>query len=191
MTDLLELPTVRGSGMQGLSVEGYHRLGEAGMLSRNVELLRGIVVSKMPKSPLHELVAQKILELLLNKAPPGFCVRKEGPLTLPDSEPEPDVSVVAGRADDWATAHPSTAQLAVEVAVSSTALDESKAEIYAEAGIAEYWLVRPEARAIDIFTQPSGGQYLSKITVTENQTLRSASLPGVEFQVADALPSRR
>ena len=58
MTALLELPAFR-ERVHGLSVEDYHRLGELGILSRDVELLRGIVVTKMPKTPLHELVAQK------------------------------------------------------------------------------------------------------------------------------------
>jgi len=36
--------------------------------------------------------------------------------------------------DDWAAAHPSTAHLVVEVAVTSQLIDESKAGIYAETG---------------------------------------------------------
>ena len=84
-----------------MSVDEYHRAGDAGVLSEEVELLRGIVVTKMPKSPLHEFVAQKLTDLLLAMAPPGFKVRKEGPLTLRDSEPEPDISVVRGKAEDW------------------------------------------------------------------------------------------
>ncbi|MGA2864723.1 MAG: Uma2 family endonuclease [Verrucomicrobiota bacterium] len=187
MTTLLELPAVR-ERVQGLSVEGYHRLGELGMLSEEVELLQGIVVAKMPKSPLHELVAQKLMRHLLAKVPKGFEVRREGPLTLRDSEPEPDLSVVQGKPDDWAAAHPSTAHLVVEVAVTSTALDEGKGEIYAEAGIPEYWLVRPEDRAVDLYRQPTSQGYLSKATLSEKDTLRCASIPGVEFPVAEILP---
>ncbi len=142
MTALLELPAFR-ERVHRLSVAEYHRAGETGLLSDDVELLRGIVVTKMSKSPLHELVIQKLIKRLLAQTPNGFEVRREGPLTLADSEPEPDLSVVRGAADDWATAHPSTAHLVVEVAVSSLPLDEGKAEIYAEAGILEYWLVLP------------------------------------------------
>src|SRR5262245_3154115 len=142
MTSLLELPAFR-ERVHRTSVEEYHRLGELGVLSEEVELLRGIVVTKMPKSPLHELVAQKLMQCLLATVPSDFVVRREGPLTLRDSEPEPDLSVVHGQPDDWAAAHPSTAHLVVEVAVSSAVLDEGKAEIYAEADIPEYWLVRP------------------------------------------------
>ncbi len=173
-----------------LSVEEYHRVGETGVLSEDVELLRGIVVTKMPKSPLHELVAQKLMEQLLAQVPSGFRVRPERPLTLRDSEPEPDLSVVHGRPDDWATAHPSTAHLVIEVAVTSTALAESKAEIYAEAGIPEYWLVRPEERVADVYREPTREGYLSKVTLSERDTCRCGSIPSVEFPVVDILPSR-
>ena len=188
MTALLELPDFR-ERVQGLSVAGYHRLGELGMLAENVELLRGIVVTKMSKSPLHELVCQKLMKRLLRLVPGGFEVRREGPLTLRDSEPEPDISVVRGQPDDWVKAHPASAQLVVEVALSSAALDEGKGAIYAEAGIPEYWLVRPAERAVDVYRQPASDGYRSKTTLTEKDTLRSANLPGVEFALIEILPA--
>ena len=154
MTSLLE-PLAFRDLVHRTPVEDYHRAGETGVLSDDVELLRGIVVTKMPKSPLHELVAQKLPKRLLAQVPNDFEVRRETPLTLRDSAPEPDISVVRGKPDDWATAHPSTAHLVIEVAVTSTALDEGKAKIYAEAGLAEYWLVRPEDRAVGVFREPA------------------------------------
>lgn len=187
MTSLLELPAFRAR-VHRMSVEEYHRAGETGVLSDDVELLRGIVVTKMSKSPLYELVSQKLMKRLLAQVPNGFEVRREGPLTLRDSEPEPDVSVVRGKADDWATALPSTAHLVIEVAVSSTALDEGKAEIYGEAGIQEYWLVRPEDRAVDVYREPTSEGFVSKTTLTEHDTLRCASIPGMEFAVVEILP---
>src|SRR5207249_9090410 len=111
-----------------MSVSDYHRAGEMGMLGEDVELLRGIVFKKMPKSPLHELVSQKLMLVLLAQVPKEFQVRRESPLTLRDSEPEPDVSVVRGKPDDWAKAHPRTAHLLVELAVGSVALDERLGE---------------------------------------------------------------
>ncbi len=183
MTALLELPAFR-ERVHPMSVETYHRLGEMGLLSEKVELLRGIVVTKMPKSPLHELVSQKLLKLLMAHVPDGFDVRPERPLTLRDSEPEPDLSVVRGSLDAWSRAHPKTAALVVEVAVTSAAVDEGKAEIYAEAGIPEYWLVRPEERTVDVYREPTKDGYLSKVTLTDKDTLRSTSLAGVEFPEA-------
>ena len=81
MTALLELPGFR-ERVHPMAVETYHRLGQMGVFCEKVELLRGIVVTKMSKSPLHELVCQKLMKLLLTQVPDGFEVRREGPLTL-------------------------------------------------------------------------------------------------------------
>jgi len=187
MTSLLESPAVREQ-VHRMSVEEYHRAGETGVLSEEVELLRGIVVTKMPKSPLHEFVAQKLTDLLLAKVPAGFKVRTERPLTLRDSEPEPDISVVMGKPEDWLAAHPSTAHLVIEVAVSSEVVDERKADIYAEAGIPEYWLVRPENRTAEIYREPTPDGYLFRRALTEHDALNCASFPALEFSVKEILP---
>jgi Uma2 family endonuclease len=189
MTALLDLAAVR-ERVHLMSVDEYRRAGESGVLSEDVELLRGILVTKMPKTPLHELVAGKLMEILLAQVPREFTVRRESPLTLRASEPEPDISVVKGKWDDWTKAHPGTAHLVVEVAVTTRVIDESKADIYAEAGIAEYWLVRPEDRALDIYRKATNDGYLSKQTLNENDRLRCAAISGVEILIADMLPAR-
>ena len=63
-----------------------------------------------------------------------YWIRPQMPLDLEDgsSDPEPDMSVVAGTPDDF-RAHPATALLAVEVADSSLSLDRKKAAYYAAA----------------------------------------------------------
>ncbi len=190
MTALLDLPSVR-SRVHPMSVDTYHRLAALGMVDENVELLRGIMVAKTSKSPLHELVAQKLMKHLLAQAPPGLEIRREGPLTLRDSEPEPDLSVVRGSPDDWAEAHPTTALLVVEVAVSSLELDRSKSAIYAEAGIPEYWMICPEDRAATLYRQPSPHGYLQQIAVTEAEPLSSTALPGFAVLLRDLLPAPR
>ncbi len=68
---------------------------EAGILhGRQVELLGGEIVEMSPEIPLHYTIAKrgaKYLEALLaGKAE----VRFNGPITLSDSEPEPDVAIV-------------------------------------------------------------------------------------------------
>jgi Uma2 family endonuclease len=189
MTALLEVPAVR-ERVHRMSVEEYHRAGETGVLSDEVELLQGILVTKMPKSPLHEFVAGKLMQLLLALVPKEFTVRRESPLTLRDSEPEPDISIVKGKWDDWVNAHPSTAQLVIELAITSQEIDVSKAVIYAEASIPEYWLIRPEQRMVDVFRKPTNGGYDSKQTLNEHDCLKCASIAGVEFKIGDILPAR-
>ncbi|MFM8703180.1 MAG: Uma2 family endonuclease, partial [Planctomycetia bacterium] len=95
-----------------------------------------------------------------------WFLRKEEPLTLADSEPEPDLAVVAGCPDDFRTAHPTTAALVVEVAIATLGIDRAKADVYAAAGIAEYWIVIPESRTVEIHRRPGPAGYGEKLTVS-------------------------
>lgn len=172
------------------SVEDYHAFGEAGFLHEDVELLQGVIISKMPKSPLHEYVAHVLRDLILSHIPPGFIVRHEAPLTIGNSEPEPDISVVKGKPLDWIASHPRTAALVAEIAISSVSIDEEKAHIYAEAGIPEYWLIRPEARELDLYREPTSVGYKSRTTLREGDLLHAVALLGLEFTVSDIFPPR-
>src|SRR5438876_83878 len=73
----------------------------------------------------------------------AWHARLHAPIALDeDSEPEPDVAIVAGKALDYLDGHPSSAALVVEVADSSLRLDRRlKSGLYARAGLAEYWIV--------------------------------------------------
>jgi Uma2 family endonuclease len=102
----------------------------------------------------------------------------------------PERSFLEGATSDWLRAHPTTAVLAVEVIISSAAVDEQKADIYAEAGISEYWLVRPENRTVEVFRKPTSDGYLSRFVLTDADTLSCESLPEGKIPVADILPAR-
>lgn len=160
MNAILEEPKVR-ERVHPWSVDDYHALGAAGCVGESVELLRGILVDKMSKSPLHCLICQRLVDLFRIQAAKigNLLVRQEQPLTFSDSEPEPDVAIVSGIPDDFAARHPSSASLVIEVAITSIEVDRGKAPIYAEAGIPEFWLVRPESSEIEVFTKPDNGVY--------------------------------
>jgi Uma2 family endonuclease len=158
MIEALENPALRRLA-QPISVDGYHLLRDVGLVGIKTELIHGVVVEKMSKSPLHTYLVNALLRLLSNSLPEGYWLRKEDPLSLADSEPEPDISVVAGRARDFKTSHPRSAAWVIEVAVSSLELDREKATIYAAAGIAEYWLVNAVARQVEVYREPRAGVY--------------------------------
>src|SRR5688572_10769605 len=158
MTAILEIPEVR-QRVSRLSVEEYHRLDEFNENGRRTELIRGMVIEKISKSPLHSALGKRLYDLILRRLPEGFVVWREDPLTFGDSEPEPDVAVVKGDENDFNDAHPSTAELVIEVAVSSAALDRENASLYAEAGVKEYWIVLGLPREVEVYSQPLNGLY--------------------------------
>jgi Uma2 family endonuclease len=110
-------------------------------------------------------------------------VRQEQPLTLKDSEPEPDIAVVPGSVEDYRSAHPSTAVLIIEVAVSSEDVDREKAELYASAGIEEYWLVLPQACAVEVFTDATDAGYANSQRFSERDTISPHSFPAMEIDL--------
>src|SRR5437773_3706826 len=171
MAAILEIPEVR-QRLSPLSVEEYHRLGEYNENGRRTELIRGFVIEKMSKSPLDRIIGSLLYDLLSKQLPRGYSIWKEEPLTFIDSEPEPDISVTIGNKIDFNKAHPSTAELVVEVAVSSAALDRENTSLYAEAGVKEYWIVLGKEGKIEVYLDPRDGQYQQKRIVGADETLQ-------------------
>jgi Uma2 family endonuclease len=184
MAAILELPEVR-QRVSPLSVEEYHRLGEFNERGRRTELIRGLVIEKVSKSPLHSTLGSLLYKLLLARLPAGFSVRKEEPLTFVDSEPEPDISVTRGGDRDFLDAHPTTAELVIEIAVSSPALDRENASLYAEAGVKEYWIVLGRERQVEVYRQPLNGRHQERFLFGANGTIKCSSLPGVRIPLAE------
>ena len=118
-----------------------------------------------------------------------WFVGKEDPITIGNSEPEPDISVIKGQLSDFRHAKPTTAQFVIEVAISSLALDRAKARDYVIARVPEYWIVVPEAetiRTIEVYRHPATGAYTEKLEVPAESTLESTALPGFSFNLRDA-----
>lgn len=185
--DMLALPEVRRQ-VHRMTVAEYQRLGAESAIEEKTELIRGVVIEKMSISPLHAWLVQLLVDWLKPRIGKGWCVRSELPVTLHDSEPEPDVSVVRGTLHDYRTAHPKTAALAIEIAVSSEKLDRLKAAIYAEAEIAEYWIVFAERGIVEVHRSPRDGQYNEMRILRPGESLEPLTFPGLAMPVAELFP---
>ena len=184
MTDLLDVPEIR-ERVSPLSVAEYHQLGEFNENGRRTELIRGILIEKMSKSPLHYGMIERVREILAGQVQPGWLIRQEGPLTLADSEPEPDLAVVYGSRGAFEIAHPTTAQLAIEVAVTSIVLDRAKANLYSQAGVSEYWIVCPQEKRVEVYRAPGVAGYADCSTFAPPAVLECAALPWARLNLAE------
>jgi Uma2 family endonuclease len=113
-------------------------------------------------------------------------LRSEQPITCPDSEPEPDISVVRGTESDFLADHPRTAELVVDVCVTSHDYDHSKLRAYATAGVKECWLVLGPEKKIEVYRQPKDGQFTEPAFHGSGGTLTSEALPDLTLPL-DAL----
>ncbi len=174
--------------------EQYYAMSEQGVFgSVRTERLKGEIVV-LPAVNWSHVVGCRKTETALEAAFAGVAwINARNPTPTEDSDPEPDVMVVPGRFEDY-TDHPTTALLVAEV--SATTLDKDmtvKAEIYATAGFAEYWIVDIDNRRLLVYRDPrplppGGVAYRSLTELGEADTVSPLAAPAATIRVADLLP---
>src|SRR6266849_5276419 len=136
----------------------YERLIDHGFLDEDdpIELLDGLLLVKEPQHSPHRTAVLLVAKALERGFGEGWFVQTQSPIILDDrSEPEPDVCVVRGSTRDYADAHPTRPALIVEVAQSGFApARRLKAAAYPGAGIAEYWILNPDDRVLEVYLEP-------------------------------------
>ena len=162
---------------------------------QRVRLIRGVLVQEPPMNPPHATALYKTTKALERAFPAGHVVRAQLPLNLdPFSRPHPDVAVAAGSFEDYAAEHPTTAVLVVEVADDTLFQDTTEqAELYASAGIADYWVVDIPNRRLRVFRDPApipdgGAAYRDDRAYAPGETVAPLAAPAAAVPVADLLP---
>lgn len=186
------------------TVEQYHAMIDTGILGENdrIELLEGGILRMSPKGPRHVFTVQELSARLAPLLPADWHLRAQDPLTLADSEPEPDLAIVRGSRRDYAARHPGAGEigLVIEVADGWLELDRGvKQRVCAAAGIPVYWLVNLAARNVEVFSLPSTGDeetpasYQSR-RVFDDPSAIEIDLDGQrlgEIRVGDLMPAAR
>ena len=169
-----------------ISVEQYHAMGEAGILTTDdrVELLDGVLVGKPMQGPTHVEVVEELYEACRSRCPNDGYVRQEKPVTLAESEPEPDIAVAKGRRQDYRGRHPSGGDclLVIEVSDSTLGRDLFKADAYASGGVPQYWIVDLAGGRLIVHSQPTADGYRSVVEADAAEV----ALPGGPLRVAVA-----
>jgi Uma2 family endonuclease len=177
----------------------YDRLIECGFFQPRdpIELVGGQLIVAEPQGSYHFASIRATEEVLRAAFGPGWDVRGQGPLALDEeSEPEPDVAVVAGSFRDYVGQHPSRPALVVEVSEASLALDRvHKGSLYARAGLADYWIVNLVDRALEVHREPVpdpaapfGWRYRSVEVLGPEASVSPLALPSASIRIADLFP---
>jgi Uma2 family endonuclease len=165
----------------------YERLvAEGAFGDERVELLGGVIVEISPRDPRHAFAIERLNALLVPLARGKASLRPQlSFVASDDTVPEPDLTLVS--LADYSIAHPTRAFLVIEVANSSLRMDRSiKAEIYARAGVPEYWVVDLVGRCVEVRTEPEAGVYTKLETARPGQMLAVRCLDA-EVDVSDFL----
>jgi Uma2 family endonuclease len=163
----MEVDLMVNTQIRQLTSTEYYGMMESGIIreGERVELILGQIFTMAAKGTRHTVTTTRLLKTLLMLVGEQAIVRCQDPITLPNnSEPEPDIAIVRLRADEYIHSHPSPEDiiLVIEVADSTIKFDrETKAPLYAAAGISEYWIVNLLDDRLEIYRQPEGDIYTS------------------------------
>ncbi len=80
----------------------------------------------MPKNPARRLTTQLVREAVTRILPPGWYVDAQEPITLPDSEPEPDVVLVRGERRHYVDRHPGPEDVALVIEVADATVQRDR-----------------------------------------------------------------
>ena len=174
--------------------EQYHRLIEAGFFDDGrVEMLGGLFWDMTGQMTPHATGVRLVTLALEEVFADGYEIRPQLPIVLPDgTEPEPDVTIAPGTPLDYLQSHPRAAEvlLAVEVSDSTLAKDRGiKRAAYAEAKIANYWIVNLVSRQVEVYRRPlPAGEYADVTVHQPGQMIFPLHLPTKAVAVDDLLP---
>ncbi len=184
------------------TVEEFYRFIEAGIFEHpeRLELIRGEIIEKMAaqRTP-HSQSTVHTIKAMARAFGESCHVRSQLPLDIgKESEPEPDVMVLRGDERDYDdhTPTPSEVQLIIEISDTTLRSDTgSKAALYAEARIQEYWVLNLNARCLELHRDPIpmqdsryGFGYKTRVRYTEEEAVSPLAAPQAEIRVSDLLP---
>jgi Uma2 family endonuclease len=187
-----ESVAVRGPRRR-ITIDEYHRMGDAGVLTEDdrVELLDGEIVRMSPIGTPHASTVARLNNLFFRRFGKHATIWVQNPIVLDRwSEPQPDVCVLAPRADFYAERHPRPRDvlLGVEVMDSSRGYDRTlKLPLYAKAELREVWLVDLKAAAIEVYRRPALRGYRAHETFARGQAITPVAFPRLRFRVNELL----
>jgi Uma2 family endonuclease len=182
-----------GFPRRAFTVADVQRMLDSGIIAEGerVELIKGELVVMAAKSVAHDNV-QNALNLLFAKVvPAGLYVGNSSTLQLTeDILVEPDLAIISRglykrSAKGFARPRAEDVLLVVEIAVSSLAYDRDvKAQLYAQHGIPEYWLIDANERTTWVHKGPSAGNWPSIAKHGPEEILTTPALPGLAIKLS-------
>lgn len=168
------------------SIEEWHDLVNSGVLSgKKVELLEGKIIEMSPEGIPHRNTNHKVVKYLRRLLDGLAEVYESHPITLDNSEPEPDITIVRLPESIYDIHHPYPEDIYWLVEISQETLKkdlEWKTIAYARNGIAEYWVIDLVNKKLIVHTQPQNNNYAQVVEYREG-TVSPQTFP----QIAIAL----
>ena len=177
--------------------EVQHMLDSGLFAGERYELINGDLIDKMGQNPPHATGVRKLMKVfaaIFGADRVLIQLPIEAGTTDSDrSLPEPDVAVLKQASDEYEDRHPRGDELLLVVEVSDTTAQQdstTKRDLYARAGVPEYWVLDVSKRALRIHRRLANGLYGDVTDLGNNDVARLESEPGAIIPVADLLPKQ-
>ena len=172
------------------SIDEWHELVDSGVLEgKPVELLEGDIVEMSPEGIEHSYTNRSIVKYLRQLLVDLAEVIQAQPITLDNSEPEPDVTIARLPEERYKQHHPYPQDIYWLIEVSNRTLKkdlEQKVVTYARNGIPEYWVIDLLNKKLIVHTLPQSNTY-TQITEYQSGTVVPQSFRDLEIDLTKML----
>jgi Uma2 family endonuclease len=159
--------------------------------NRRIELIYGELREMTPPGPSHTEAVSRINKWSVLEPPPDAVkVRVQDPIAIPQFESAPQPDVVWAKPRTYADRYPLPDEILLLIEVADSSLDYDcgeKAELYAAAGIEDYWVVDLQHRQIHVFRKPTPNGFETRSTARFGDELRPIRFPDVCLDVSALL----
>ena len=165
------------------TLDEYRQIISSGIITpeTSVELINGQIIEMVPQQPPHAATTDEGGDYLKALFSGKAKVRVQLPVTLPpDSEPEPDFAIVKIDEKFYCDRHPepSDIYLIIEVADSTLQKDRQyKSQLYAQAGIPEYWIINLKQHQVIVYRQLQNSTYQLEQTFEATDSIQPLAFP--------------
>lgn len=153
------------------NLDDYHRMIESGLLEdRSLELINGEIIQMSPEGVSHSFYCRGTAKYLRSMLGDRAEISEAHPIMIPnDSEPEPDIAILRTPDTLYQNRHPLPADIfwLIEIANSTLAKDLGvKRDLYAQAGIPEYWVMNLQQLELVVFRDLRDDGYRSEVCLS-------------------------
>lgn len=140
---------------QPITVEQYELLGQAGLLPKRVELIKGVIVEMPPMGDEHVNSIATMLTPLAVLFGTRARVTSQTPVRLGGAYGEPEPDFMLCKLESRGVANPEDVLLVIEISKSTYNTDrDDKLPMYAQHNICEVWIHNLNNNTLEVYYNP-------------------------------------
>ncbi|MBA4124284.1 MAG: Uma2 family endonuclease [Acidobacteria bacterium] len=193
MTTVVELEKVSRIVPKRFRAEDFRKMTEVGILPEESgwEIIDGYLIDKISIGSKHAGTVKKLNRKLSLIVADKAIISIQDPIHIDEyNEPEPDIALLDPRRDFYAESHPTPKEVLLLIKVSDSTIEydrDIKKTLYAEAGIAEFWLVNLKENTVEGYSSPKNGNYRLAEILESGETIKAGTIENLELKIEEIL----